>query len=111
MYAQHIENEAAYEAAIRNRIKDNAMKTWLRTDPTRNQLMNDLQIEANRRGQDSFMGKMWDSLMQWGNRWLSDTGGPAELVHRGCGAVVHAELRCEHGHAVELADLDLAATT
>ena len=51
------------------------------------------------------------SLMQWGNRWLSDTGGPAELVHRGCGAVVHAELRCEHGHAVELADLDLAATT
>jgi DNA-binding HxlR family transcriptional regulator len=48
------------------------------------------------------------SLMQWGNRWLSDTGGPAELVHRGCGAVVHAELRCEHGHAVELADLDLA---
>jgi hypothetical protein len=24
---------------------------------------------------------------------------------------VHAELRCEHGHAVELADLDLAATT
>ena len=51
------------------------------------------------------------SLMQWGNRWLSDTGGPAELLHRGCGAVVHAELRCERGHTVELADLDLAATT
>ena len=51
------------------------------------------------------------SLMQWGNRWLSDTGGPAELRHRGCGAVVHAELRCEHGHQVELVDLDLAATT
>jgi DNA-binding HxlR family transcriptional regulator len=51
------------------------------------------------------------SLMQWGNRWLSDTGGPAELLHRGCGAVVHAELRCQRGHAVELADLDLAATT
>jgi hypothetical protein len=50
------------------------------------------------------------SLMQWGNRWLSDTGGPAELLHRGCGAVVHTELRCEHGHHVELADLDLAAT-
>jgi DNA-binding HxlR family transcriptional regulator len=50
-------------------------------------------------------------LMQWGNRWLSDTGGPAELRHRGCGAVVHAELRCEQGHAVELADLDLAAST
>ena len=51
------------------------------------------------------------SLMQWGNRWLSDTGGPAQLLHRGCGAVVHTELRCEHGHNVELADLDLAPTT
>ena len=51
------------------------------------------------------------SLMQWGNRWLSDTGGPAELLHRGCGAVVHAELRCEHGHKVELAEVDLAPTT
>jgi DNA-binding HxlR family transcriptional regulator len=50
-------------------------------------------------------------LMQWGNRWLSDTGGPAELLHRGCGAVVHAELRCEHGHKVELAEVDLAPTT
>jgi DNA-binding HxlR family transcriptional regulator len=51
------------------------------------------------------------SLMQWGNRWLSDSGGPAELLHRGCGAVVHAELRCEHGHKVELAEVDLAPTT
>ena len=51
------------------------------------------------------------SLMQWGNRWLSDAGGPAELVHRGCGAVVHAELRCEHDHRVELGDLDLVART
>jgi DNA-binding HxlR family transcriptional regulator len=49
------------------------------------------------------------SLMQWGNHWLSDTGGPANLLHRGCGAVVSTELRCEHGHSVELADLDLAA--
>jgi DNA-binding HxlR family transcriptional regulator len=51
------------------------------------------------------------SLMQWGNRWLSDTGGPAKLLHRGCGGAVSTVLRCEHGHDVELADLDLAATT
>jgi DNA-binding HxlR family transcriptional regulator len=51
------------------------------------------------------------SLMQWGNRRLSDTGGPVELLHRGCGAAVGTELRCEHGHHVELTDLDLAATT
>ena len=50
------------------------------------------------------------SLMQWGNRWLSDTGGPAELLHRGCGAVVRTELRCEHGHTVDLSDLDLVPT-
>ena len=49
------------------------------------------------------------SLRQWGNRWLSDTGGPTKLLHRGCVALVRAELRCEHGHKVELADLDLAA--
>jgi DNA-binding HxlR family transcriptional regulator len=48
------------------------------------------------------------SLMQWGNRWLNDTGGPAKLLHRACGGVVSTELRCEHGHHVELADLDLA---
>src|SRR5258705_5749909 len=51
------------------------------------------------------------SLMQWGNRWLTDTGGPAELLHRGCGAVVHAELRCERRPAGELPHPDLAATT
>ena len=50
------------------------------------------------------------SLMQWGNRWLSDTGGPAELVHRDCGATVHAALRCENDHLVDLADLDLVPT-
>ena len=67
------------------------------------------QYRLTEKGADLF--PVIAGLMQWGNRWLSDTGGPAELVHRGCGAVVHAELRCEHGHAVELADLDLAATT
>jgi DNA-binding HxlR family transcriptional regulator len=50
------------------------------------------------------------SLMQWGNRWLSDSGGPAGLLHRDCGAVVSAELRCAEGHGVDLADLDLAPT-
>src|SRR5260370_10188666 len=42
------------------------------------------------------------SLMQWGNRWLSDAGGPADLLHRGCGAAVSTELRCERGHTVDL---------
>src|SRR5258707_12696624 len=46
------------------------------------------------------------SLMQWGNRWLSDTGGPAELLHRGRGAPGGTQLRCEHGPNHGLGDLE-----
>jgi DNA-binding HxlR family transcriptional regulator len=49
------------------------------------------------------------SLMQWGNRWEDDDGGPVELRHRGrCGQPVTAQLRCAAGHQVDLAHLDLA---
>ena len=81
----------------------------LRREPYKDAVRTRDRYRLTEKGADLF--PVIVSLMQWGNRWLSDTGGPAELLHRGCGAVVHAELRCEHGHAVELADLDLAATT
>jgi DNA-binding HxlR family transcriptional regulator len=49
------------------------------------------------------------ALMQWGDRWLTDEqGGFVEFHHHGCGADVHAQLRCGEGHAVTLAELDLA---
>jgi DNA-binding HxlR family transcriptional regulator len=48
------------------------------------------------------------ALMQWGDRWLTDDGGPVQLLHRGCGQRVHAVLRCEGGHVVGLDQLDLA---
>ena len=48
------------------------------------------------------------SLMQWGNRWLDERGGPVELRHRDCGQTVAAELRCSAGHAVTSDDLELA---
>lgn len=39
------------------------------------------------------------ALMQWGDRWLADPKGPpVEIVHRECGARVHAELRCDDDH-------------
>jgi DNA-binding HxlR family transcriptional regulator len=47
-------------------------------------------------------------LMQWGNRWLSDSGGPAELHHHGCGERVTAELRCAAGHEVDIGELELS---
>jgi DNA-binding HxlR family transcriptional regulator len=45
------------------------------------------------------------ALMQWGDRWLGPAG--VDMQHHGCGAVVRAELRCAHGHKVEVEDIDL----
>src|SRR5581483_1881870 len=38
------------------------------------------------------------ALMQWGNRWLDDRGGPIELLHRDCGQPVTLALQCAAGH-------------
>jgi DNA-binding HxlR family transcriptional regulator len=48
------------------------------------------------------------ALMQWGDRWLDDAGGPVELRHRDCGERVGARLCCAAGHEVELGELQLA---
>lgn len=48
------------------------------------------------------------ALMQWGDRWLDDRGGPVELRHRDCGEPVAVQLRCAAGHAVDADDIDLA---
>jgi DNA-binding HxlR family transcriptional regulator len=48
------------------------------------------------------------ALMQWGDRWLAEDGGPVELRHRDCGAAVHTELRCEHGHEVSSGEIELS---
>jgi DNA-binding HxlR family transcriptional regulator len=48
------------------------------------------------------------ALMQWGDRWLDDRGGPVELRHRDCGEPVAVELRCAAGHLVGADELDLA---
>ncbi|HEY5195670.1 MAG TPA: helix-turn-helix domain-containing protein [Solirubrobacteraceae bacterium] len=50
------------------------------------------------------------ALMQWGDRWREDAGGPVELRHRECGAPVGLELRCAGGHEVAPGDLVLSAT-
>src|SRR3954454_7359988 len=48
------------------------------------------------------------ALMQWGDRWLDDRGGPIELRHRDCGERVGVEVRCAAGHEVDPGELDLA---
>jgi DNA-binding HxlR family transcriptional regulator len=49
------------------------------------------------------------ALMQWGDRWLNDSGGAVELRHRECGERVHVQLRCGGDHRVSVDDLDLAS--
>jgi DNA-binding HxlR family transcriptional regulator len=50
------------------------------------------------------------ALMQWGDRWLSDAGGPVKLRHRDCGQKVDVHLLCRDGHEVGVEELELAAT-
>ncbi len=41
------------------------------------------------------------ALMHWGDAWIPRAGAvPVSLVHRECGRVVGAELRCAAGHVV-----------
>jgi DNA-binding HxlR family transcriptional regulator len=47
------------------------------------------------------------ALMQWGDRWIDDRGGPVELRHQECGEPVTVELRCAAGHLVGPGELDL----
>jgi DNA-binding HxlR family transcriptional regulator len=48
------------------------------------------------------------ALMQWGDRWLDDRGGPVEIRHRDCGEPAAVELRCAAGHTVGPDQLELA---
>jgi DNA-binding HxlR family transcriptional regulator len=48
------------------------------------------------------------ALMQWGDRWLDDRGGPIELLHRDCGETVTLSLQCGAGHEVEAGEIDVA---
>jgi DNA-binding HxlR family transcriptional regulator len=47
------------------------------------------------------------ALMQWGDRWLDDRGGPVQLLHRDCGEPVEVSLRCAAGHAVDSSQIDV----
>ncbi len=48
------------------------------------------------------------ALMEWGDRWLDDRGGPIELLHCDCGEPVALSLRCAAGHEVETDSVDVA---
>lgn len=60
------------------------------------------------KGRDLFPALV--ALMQWGDRWREDSGGPVALIHEGCGADAGVQLRCAAGHDVTPGDLVLAPT-
>lgn len=40
------------------------------------------------------------ALMGWGDKHLSDEDGPPTAIrHRGCGAHIHIDVRCDDGHS------------
>ena|SRR5690349_17187781 len=46
------------------------------------------------------------AVRDWGDRYLGDGDGPPMLTtHRDCGELVHVELRCGAGHAVQPRDV------
>jgi DNA-binding HxlR family transcriptional regulator len=64
------------------------------------------QYRLTAKGADLFGVLM--ALMQWGDRWLDDRGGPVEMRHRDCGAPVTLSLRCAAGHEVDTDAIDVA---
>jgi DNA-binding HxlR family transcriptional regulator len=64
------------------------------------------QYRLTAKGADLF--PVLAALMQWGDRWLDDRGGPVALRHHGCGAPVVTELCCSEGHRVSSGELELA---
>jgi DNA-binding HxlR family transcriptional regulator len=47
------------------------------------------------------------ALRQWGDQYLADPEGPStEILHRDCGAHVHARLVCDAGHVLAPEDIE-----
>ena len=67
------------------------------------------QYRLTEKGADLF--PVLVALMQWGDRWLDERGGPVELIHRDCGETVGVEVRCAAGHQVDTSEIDIARRT
>jgi DNA-binding HxlR family transcriptional regulator len=61
------------------------------------------EYRLTQRGLDLYPVLM--AVRDWGDRYLGDPDGPpTQSVHRGCGELVHVELRCAAGHQVQTRD-------
>ena len=65
-----------------------------------------LRVSPQRDGRRSVPGAGGADAV--GRSLAGEEGPPVQVRHKTCGAVVHAELRCECGHDVALGELELA---
>ena len=67
----HIQNEAAYERARVRKIKANAAigrkRRWIESDPRAQEVIDFLAGRYNSNNPNSFLGKMEESLHEWGS--------------------------------------------
>ncbi|WP_200207058.1 winged helix-turn-helix transcriptional regulator [Micromonospora coerulea] len=64
------------------------------------------EYQLTRKGQELLPALT--ALRQWGDAWAADDAGPSVRVeHQDCGAAVHARLRCDAGHDVPPAEIDV----
>src|SRR5437868_5907745 len=96
-------SEPAAAARLRELVEDGLLEREDYREPGQRTRQ---RYRLTEKGADLFPALV--ALMQWGDRYLDDRGGPVELQHRGCGESVALELRCGAGHAVSPDDLDLA---
>jgi DNA-binding HxlR family transcriptional regulator len=95
-------SEPVAAARLRELVEDGLLEREDYRDPGQRTRQ---RYRLTEKGADLFPALM--ALMQWGDHWLDDRGGPVELRHRDCGEPVRVELRCTAGHTVSAADLQL----
>src|SRR3954471_4880479 len=96
-------SDAAAAARLRELVDDGLLEREDYREPGQRTRQ---RYRLTEKGADLFPALV--ALMQWGDKWIDERGGPVELRPRECGEPVALELRCAAGHAVTPDELDLA---
>jgi DNA-binding HxlR family transcriptional regulator len=96
-------SDAAAAARLRELVDDGLLEREDYREPGQRTRQ---RYRLTEKGADLFPALV--ALMQWGDKWIDERGGPVELRHHECGEPVALELRCAAGHAVTPGELDLA---
>jgi DNA-binding HxlR family transcriptional regulator len=61
--------------------------------------------QLTRKGSDLLPALL--ALFDWGDRWQFENGSRIGFTHAGCGAPVHAQIACDHGHTVSGEEIEV----